>query len=213
GKVAATINTTEEHLNEALALMTDMLKNPKFDVAELEKLKIQDLAAIEENQADPNYLTSKKLSLLIQRYPKGHPLYVRTIEEDIEAINDVTSEKIQAYYDSFFGISNRATLVAIGNIDEHALKDYFEKEFADFKSDKPYTPIPNKFVINKTANEKIKAPDKKNAISLGILNAEVSQNDEDYAALQIAGEIFGGGFLNSRIASRLRQQDGVSYAA
>src|SRR5690606_2344101 len=93
------------------------------------------------------------------------------------------------------------------------LKDYFEKEFADFKSDKPYTPIPNKFVINKSANEKIKTPDKKNAISLGILNAEVSQNDEDYAALQIAGEIFGVGFLNSRIASRLRQQDGVSYAA
>lgn len=213
GKVAATINTTEEHLNEALALMTDMLKNPKFDVAELEKLKIQDLAAIEENKADPNYLASKKLSLLIQRYPKGHPLYVRTIEEDIEAINDVTIEKIQAYYDTFFGISNSATLVAIGNIDEQALKDYFEKEFADFKSDKPYTPIPNKFVINKSANEKIKTPDKKNAISLGILNAEVSQNDEDYAALQIAGEIFGGGFLNSRIASRLRQQDGVSYAA
>lgn len=213
GKVAATINTTEEHLNEALALMTDMLKNPKFDAGELEKLKIQDLAAIEENRTDPNYLASKKLSLLIQRYPKGHPLYVRTIEEDIEAINEVSIEKIQAYYDTFFGISNSATLVAIGNIDEQALKDYFEKEFADFKSDKPYTPIPNKFVINKSANEKIKTPDKKNAISLGILNAEVSQSDEDYAALQIAGEIFGGGFLNSRIASRLRQQDGVSYAA
>jgi zinc protease len=213
GKVAATINTTEEHLNEALALMTDMLKNPKFDAGELEKLKIQDLAAIEENRTDPNYLASKKLSLLIQRYPKGHPLYVRTIEEDIEAINEVSIEKIQAYYDTFFGISNSATLVAIGNIDEQALKDYFEKEFADFKSDKPYTPIPNKFVINKSANEKIRTPDKKNAISLGILNAEVSQSDEDYAALQIAGEILGGGFLNSRIASRLRQQDGVSYAA
>src|SRR5690606_6244919 len=39
GKVAATINTTEEHLMEALALMTEMLKRPKFDAAELEKLK------------------------------------------------------------------------------------------------------------------------------------------------------------------------------
>lgn len=213
GKVAATINTTEEHLNEALTLMTDMLKHPKFDAEELEKLKIQDLAAIEENKTDPNYLASKKLSLLNQRYPKGHPLYTRTIEEDIEAINDVSIEKIQAYYNTFFGISNSATLVAIGNIDEQTLKDYFEKEFADYKSDKPYARISNKFAVNKVANEKIKTPDKKNAISIGVLNVEVSQDDEDFAALQIASEIFGGGVLTSRITSRLRQQDGVSYGA
>ena len=31
--------------------------------------------------------------------------------------------------------------------------------------------------------------------------------------MQVAGEIFGGGFLNSRIAGRLRQKDGVSYGA
>src|SRR5690606_6104228 len=98
GKVAATINTTEEYLNEALALMTDMLKHPKFDATELEKLKVEDLAAIEESKTDPNYLASKELSLLNQRYPKGHPLYTRTIEEDIEAINDISIEKTQAYY-------------------------------------------------------------------------------------------------------------------
>jgi zinc protease len=213
GKVAATVNTTEEHLNEALALMSDMLKHPKFDAEELEKLKIQDLAIIEENKTDPNYLSSKTLSLLNQRYPKGHPLYVRTIEEDMEAIKDVSIEKIQAYYDTFFGISNSATLVAIGNIDEQALKNYFEKEFADYKSDKPYTPISDKYAINKMANEKIKTPDKKNALSIGVLNIETSQDDEDYAALQIASEIFGGGILNSRITSRLRQKDGVSYGA
>src|SRR5690606_7400712 len=194
-------------------LMTEMLKRPKFDASELEKLKTLDLASIEANKTDPQYLASKRLSLLNQKYPKGHPLYVRTIEEDMEAIKDVSIEKIQAYYDTFFGISNSATLVAIGNIDEQALKNYFEKEFADYKSDKPYTPISDKYAINKMANEKIKTPDKKNALSIGVLNIETSQDDEDYAALQIASEIFGGGILNSRITSRLRQKDGVSYGA
>jgi len=50
-------------------------------------------------------------------------------------------------------------------------------------------------------------------MSLGVLTFEASQYDKDYAALQVAGSIFGGGFLNSRIATRLRQQDGVSYGA
>ncbi|MFI1772482.1 M16 family metallopeptidase [Thalassobellus citreus] len=213
GKVNVMISTTEEHLNETLALMTDMLKNPKFDAVELEKLKTEELARIEKNKTEPNYLASKKLRLLNQKYEKGHPLYVNTIEEDIEDVNAVTVEAMQEYYDTFYGLSNNASLIAIGNIDEQSLKDYFEKEFADFKTNKPYTPIANKFSPYIPSNEKIQTPDKKNAISIGVMSFEASQVDEDYAALQVASSIFGGGFLNSRIAGRLRQKDGVSYGA
>ncbi|WP_242205868.1 M16 family metallopeptidase [Aestuariivivens insulae] len=213
GRVSARISTTEEHLMEALALMTDMLKNPDFSKEELEKLKTIDLANIEQNKTEPQFLASKKLRLLNQKYKKGHPLYATTIEEDIEEINAATVEGIQKYYDEFYGISDNATLIAIGNIDEQQLKDYFEANFADFKSNKPYKPIADKFALNHAANEKIKTPDKKNAISIGAMSFEGSEVDEDFAALEIASSIFGGGFLNSRIADRLRQKDGVSYGA
>ena len=46
-----------------------------------------------------------------------------------------------------------------------------------------------------------------------MLAVEVTETDKDNAALQVAGTIFGGGFLNSRVATILRQQDGVSYGA
>lgn len=213
GRVTANINTTEEHLMETLALMTDMLKNPKFDAAELEKLKTQELAGIEQNKTEPQFLASKKLSLLNQKYKKGHPLYATSIEEDIEAVNAVSVKAIQDYYNTFYGLSNSATLVAIGNINESELKKYFETEYANFKSNKPYAPIGDKFAQNTPVNENIKTPDKKNAISIGVLPFEGSVVDEDYAALQIASEIFGGGVLSSRITTRLRQQDGVSYGA
>ncbi|WP_418603218.1 M16 family metallopeptidase [Hwangdonia sp.] len=213
GRVNVYVNSTEGNLMETLALMTDMLKNPKFDPAELDKLKTQELASIEQNKTEPQFLASKRLGALNQNYKKGHPLHVTSIEEDIEAVNAVTVDAIQDYYNEFYGISDSATLVAIGNVDEQALKNYFEKEFSDFKSKKAYKPISDKHIPNNAANEKIKTPDKKNAISIGVLAFEGSQVDEDYAALQIAGSIFGGGFLNSRIADRLRQKDGVSYGA
>lgn len=213
GRVSANISTTEEYLMESLALMTDMLKHPKFDQAELDKLKTQELASIEQNKTEPQFLASKLLGQLNQNYEKGHPLYKTSIEEDIEEVNAVTIEAIQNYYNEFYGISDSATLVAIGNVDEQRLKDYFEIAFADFKSDKPYQQIADKYILNNAVNEKIKTPDKKNAISIGVMSFEGSQVDEDYAALQVAGAIFGGGFLNSRIADRLRQKDGVSYGA
>ena len=213
GRVSASINTTEEYLMETLALMTDMLKNPKFDVAELDKLKTQDLASIEQNKTEPQFLASKQLGILNQKYEKGHPSYATTIEEDLEEINAASVEDIQKYYDAFYGISDNATLIAIGNIDEQAIKNYFETNFSDFKSDKPYQPITDTYKLNTAANEKIKTPDKKNAISIGVMSFEGSQEDEDYAALEVASSIFGGGVLNSRLAVRLRQKDGVSYGA
>lgn len=213
GRISTNVSTTEEHLMETLALMTDMLKNPKFDEEELEKLKTQDLASLERNKSEPQFLASKNLSLLNQRYEKGHPLYSNTIEEDVDEIKAANIADIKAYYNEFYGISDNATLVAIGNIDEAGLKNYFGTEFTDFRVKKPYEPILDPHKLNTPVNKQIKTPDKKNAMTLGLMSFEGSQEDEDYAALQVASSIFGGGFLNSRIAGRLRQKDGVSYGA
>jgi len=213
GRAYAYVNSTEEHLMETLSLMADMLKHPTFDASELDKLKTEDLAGIEQNKTEPSFLAQNELGQINQHYPKGHPLYNMSIDEQIAAINALSVEDLKAYYKDFYGISNNATMIAIGNIDEEALKGFFESEFGDFKCSNPYTEISDAYKGNTAANESIKTPDKKNAFTIGIMNFKGSEYDDDYAALQIAGTIFGGGFLNSRIANRLRQQDGVSYGA
>src|SRR5690606_23663292 len=213
GRVTASVNSTEENLMETLALMTDMLKNPIFDATELEKLKTQDLASLEESKSEPQSVVSRRIGLLNNRYEKGHPLYRMTLDEEIAAINAVNVADLKSYYNDFYGVNNSTSLVAIGNMDEEAVKTYFDKAYADFKSDKPYTEISDKFQNNRPANEKNLTPDKKDVLTLGIVCFEGSEYDDDYAAMQVAGEIFGGGFRNSRIAGRLRQRDGVSYGA
>ncbi|MEL6812417.1 MAG: pitrilysin family protein [Bacteroidota bacterium] len=213
GKVFSYINSTEENLMETLKLMSDMLKNPGFDAAELEKIKVEDLANLERNKSEPSFQASMRMGEINQNYPKGHPYYSMSMEERMAAINAVTLEDLKKYHDDFYGISNNATLIAIGNFDETKLKEYFESEYADFKSDLPFTQIPQTFYPVNPANEKIKTPDKKNAFTTGSFTFECNQYSDDFAALQVAGSIFGGGFLNSRIADRLRQKDGVSYGA
>lgn len=213
GRLRAKLQTTKPQLMETLSLMTEMLKNPKFNKEELEKLKIKDLASIEQNKTEPQFLANKQLGLLNQKHERGHPLYVNTIAESIIQIQQASIEGIQEYYDEFYGISDNATLVAIGNIDQEALKNYFETNYSDFRVNKPYQPISDTHTVNKSVNETLRTPDKKNAISIGIMSFEASVADADYGALQIASAIFGGGFLNSRIADRLRQKDGISYGA
>ncbi|MGC1632118.1 MAG: insulinase family protein, partial [Gelidibacter sp.] len=211
GRLTASIISTEENLMATLALMTDMLKNPVFDAKELEKLKTQDLASLEENKSDPQAVVVRQIGLLNNPYKKGHPLYKMTLDEEIAAIKAINVAELKVYHKDFYGVNKNASVVAIGNMNEDAVTAYFDKNYADFKSNKPFTEISNKFQNSKPANESLITPDKKNALTLGVLSFEGSQYDKDFAALQVAGEIFGGGFLNSRIAERLRQKDGVSY--
>ena len=46
-----------------------------------------------------------------------------------EAINNLSIDDLNKYYKDFYGISNNASLVAIGNIDTKQLTEFFEKEF------------------------------------------------------------------------------------
>ena len=176
-------------------------------VKELDKIKTQRLASIEGSASDPQFLAVQRMSQINQFYPKGHPNYSPNIDEQIEMINEVSIESVQSFYDSFYGISDNASLVAIGSMDAEMVKTYFEDNFSNFRCDKPYKEIENPF-------NKIFQPTKyhytrqEKCFYNRLLTLEATETDEDNAALQVAGTIFGGGFLNSRVATRLRQQDG-----
>jgi zinc protease len=66
-----------------------------------------------------------------------------------------------------------------------------------------YEPPPNEIVIE--------TPDKANAIFFAQQNLELRDSDPDYPALLMAGYMMGGGVLNSRLARRIRVEEGLSY--
>jgi zinc protease len=61
-------------------------------------------------------------------------------------------------------------------------------------------------------NQTIQTPDKANALLLSAINLKMRDDDADYPAMTLANYMLGGGFLNSRLATRLRQKDGLSYS-
>ena len=212
GNVSISISSTKENLMPTLELMADMLRNPAFDAAELEKLKTERLAQLEANKTEPQFLASRKVSQINNQYPNGHPLYSMTIAEEEEAIRALTVEDVKTFYEQFYGLG-KSILVGIGTFESDKVKTLIEDAFKDYTSKHTYERIANTYNASKDVSEDILTPDKKNAMTLGNLSVKISQEHEDYPALTIASTILGGGFLNSRIAERLRQKDGVSYGA
>ena len=68
----------------------------------------------------------------------------------------------------------------------------------------PYMPI-------KPVDENINTPDKANAMFFASLPLQINDSHPDYAAMVIGNFMLGGGFLNSRLATRIRQKEGLSY--
>ena len=207
------ISTDKTNLPAALALLEDLLKNPKFDEAEFEKLKLENKAGIEANKNDPQYLASKKLSKLTTNYPKGHPLYASSSDEDLEDLAKVKLDDLKKFYADFYGANNSISSF-VGELDKTVVTSFLQKTFGTWNSKAPYARIAQRYFDVNGITETINTPDKTNAMLLGNININMSERSADYPAVFMANELLGGGaFLSSRIPQRLRENEGMSYGA
>jgi zinc protease len=91
------------------------------------------------------------------------------------------------------------------------VKKEIEAQFGAWKSPARFERV--KFGFQKIApvNKTIETPDKQNAVFIAAERLHLSDKDPDYPALVMGNYMLGGGFLNSRLATRIRVKDGLSY--
>lgn len=75
----------------------------------------------------------------------------------------------------------------------------------------PFQRIAEDYQSVPTRAETIQTPDKANAVYLAGFGFAMRDDDPEFPALTIGGYMLGGGFLNSRLATRIRQKEGLSY--
>ncbi|MGB3006540.1 MAG: pitrilysin family protein [Chitinophagaceae bacterium] len=207
------INTDKENLPAALSLLDDMLKNPKFDAAEFEKVVLETKAGYEAGKSDPQTIVSEKFGKLVSNYPQGHPYYSSGTDENLEELSKVKMDDLKKYYNDFYGANNSVSSF-VGELDKKQIKGFLENTFAKWNSKEIYKEVEPLFFDIKSKVETINTPDKTNAMMLGGLNLNISRKNPDYPAVIMANELLGGGaFLSSRIPQRLRENEGMSYGA
>jgi zinc protease len=207
----ASIDTDREHFNEVVKLVAEILKEPSFPENEFDKIKRQRLAALERDQSQPDALGGRLFNRLSRpEYAKDDPRYTMTFEEEMEAVKAVTLEQVKAFYKNFYGASH-ATVAIVGDFDEAAVTALLKEEFGAWKNPGEYVRIATDYAPVPARNEMIVTPDKANAFYLAGFGFPMKDVDPEYPALTISGYMLGGGFLNSRLATRIRQKEGLSY--
>jgi len=209
--VSVRIETRRANLIPAMKLMAQVLREPAFSESEFELLRKASLTALDDARNDPESLAATVLARHLSPYPKGHPSHVETVDETEAELKAVTLAQVKAFYQEFFGASH-GQLSVVGDFDPAEVSKVTTELLAEWKSPKPYARIPNEFFDVGPLIQTIVVKDKANAVVTGGENLKLQDNNPDYPALVLGNYILGGGFLNSRLATRIRQKEGLSYS-
>ena len=205
------ITTIRPNLAEVLKLVTEVLKDPIFPADEFEKLKNEQLAQVEANRSEPQAIAFTKIQKHINPYPKSDPRYVSTFDEDVADHKAITLDEVKKFYKEFYGASS-ATMSVVGDFDPAEVKALVNESFGMWKNPQPFSRLVSKVFAVPTVNEVNETPDKANAVFVAGYVFEFKDDNADYPALVLGNYMLGGGFLNSRLAVRIRQKDGLSYS-
>jgi zinc protease len=206
----ASVETTRENLPAVLRLVAEILRDPAFPANEFEQLRSQRLAGLEEAKSEPQAIAAQNLQGYLRQFPRDDIRYIATTEESIAATRAVTLDEAKRFYTDFYGASN-GELSVVGDFDSAEITKLVTELLGSWKSPKPFTRLSESYRDVAAVNRTFETPDKANAFFMAGINLNVRDDDPEYAALVLGNFMLGGGFLNSRLATRVRQKDGLSY--
>ncbi len=206
------IRTTHDNLPAVIELLDEVLKRPAFDTEELEVLKQELVVSLEQQKQQPTTQVFRQLGQHLDPYEPGHPRYQMDIDDEIAAIKAITSKDVKAFHEKFYG-GQDADISIVGDFDEAMVSDKVKSILKGWDSDVSYARVPAAYAVVDSINKFVDTPDKSGAAFGAMMKLPISDDHPDYPALMMANQMFGGGFISSRLANRLRQQDGLSYGA
>jgi zinc protease len=209
--LSVSLETTRENLPALITLIGEVLREPAFDAKELEQLRAERLASLEQQRAQPSTIAGTAFQKLLKPYPKGDIRYVDSVDEGVADITAVTREQMQRFHRDFFG-AQPAQLSMVGDFDAAALEAQVSRIFGGWKAPKPFTPVPSDYHEVAGQQRSFETPDKAQAFFVAGQNLNIRDDDPDYPALAFGNYMLGGGFLNSRLMGRIRIKDGLSYS-
>ncbi|MDE1892592.1 MAG: insulinase family protein [Betaproteobacteria bacterium] len=208
--VSVSVLTDRQHLADTLSLVTDLLRHSSFPESEFKQLQRAAIATIEQERTDPQAIAGNALSRHFNHYPKGDVRYVSTFDEVETDVKAITLEQIKQFYHDFYG-ANRGEFAVVGDFDPQQIKSVLNKGLDQWSSAAHYELVLNEYQTPTALHEVINTPDKANAVFIMKLSLPIMEDDPSAPALKVANTIFGGGFLSSRLATRIRQKEGISY--
>ncbi len=197
------LSVLSKDLDEGLALFFDVLRNPVFREEPLKLAKARFVEQLRQANDNPSGVLNREYAKLL--YGDN----VLTWQPTKATYEGITAADLKAFHDKYFTPRNVILAVA-GDFAKAAIKAKIEKLAAGWKGGAVTFPtLPTSFPSPEPGVYFSQMAINQGYISLGHLGLE--DTNPDYFAVQVMNFILGGGSFTSRITTKVRSDEGLSY--
>ena len=207
-EITLSVRTLSKHVDDAVALMSDVLLRPRFDEADFERLKLQQLTSLATRGDRIRTIAGNVWGRLMEgdESPAAWPS-----DGTIETVESLSLGDVRSFYDRCV-VPEGARLVVVGALDAERVRELFASMSAEWTGggalpmatiEAPAGPRRAVYLVDKPG-----AP--QSEIRIGMPGLSV--HHPDYYRFQIMNYALGGSF-SSRINLNLREDKGYTYGA
>jgi zinc protease len=205
---SASLTTLSKHLDEALAVYSEVLTGPTFPQKEFERIKKQRLTSLLQQKDRAAITATIAFNHIV--YGGNHP-YGNDPSGSEASVSAMTRDDVVKFYETYYR-PNNATLIVVGDVTLKDLLPRLEKGFAGWKkmpvptATIPAAPQPGVrtvYLIDKPG-----APQSEIRIGYPCL----ARSTPDFFSVQLLNRLLGGQY-SSRINLNLREKHGYTYGA
>ncbi|HEX7197389.1 MAG TPA: pitrilysin family protein [Candidatus Limnocylindria bacterium] len=194
-------------LDDGLALLAEMLRTPRLDPGEFDRIKAERLNDILQARADPGRLADE--SFLREVFAPDEP-YGRLSAGTPESVTALTVEDARAFHATHYA-PNVADLVIAGGIEPAAALDAIARHLGDWSGTAPEH---RTFAPTQRGGRRIVLVDRPGSVQseLRVGHLGIDRHDPRFFPAMVMAALLGGVF-GSRLNLRLREELGYTYGA
>ncbi|MDG1897746.1 MAG: pitrilysin family protein [Fuerstiella sp.] len=212
GEVRVSLQTLRGNLVPVLEVISEVLRKPVFPAEELELIREARLSSAEQRLVSPTSIAQNMVLRKISVYKSEDPRHIAGLKEEIDRIKSVTIGQVTGLYSSLLS-GKHGELSIVGDFDPAEVVPVIEEITNGWQSESSFEHIPKIAVNNKRGGlQKVNTPDKEQATYFAGMTLPFRNDNPDFAALSLGNYILGGGILSSRLANRVRQDEGLAYS-
>lgn len=196
-----------DRVETALEIMADVIRRPTFPPAEFRRRVNEEISALSVSERDAGYQADRTFARLIY----GEHTLARPSSGTASSLRSLRDDNVRDFHKMHYA-PNGSTLLFSGAIEPARAMELARRFFGDWEQGTPVE-IDSSALPQHTGRRVflVDRPDSEQSqIRVGHLG--IRRTDPSFVASEVFNQVFGGGF-NSRLNTRIRVDEGLTYGA
>ncbi len=195
----------KDNRDEAFDLLRLSLTQPRFDSADVERIRAQILSGLRRETTNPSSIATRKfLELAFGDHP-----YSRPSNGNLTEVPGITIDDIKAYKARVIA-KDTLKVAVVGDVDPATLSKLLDQTFGGLPAKASLTPVPEVVAAKPPQKSFVTLDVPQTVVTFG--SPGIKRDDPNFMAAYIVTHILGGGTLSSRLYHEVREKRGLVYS-